>query len=279
MFKKILKIFEKKEGKKTLPNFEVKVSISTQKPKYEKREYPEELLTRNLNKLGVIEDKCPYCGEELKKRPSRKTKCPHCGKFIFVKKRPIDRVEVLITENEKDIIEKEWIQYYLNKEDIELSDDPLYLKIKEDLKKQFGLEPNISDVKWGYYETQKMEFAKIANWSGFRNVVLSQAKQLEKENKHKQALNLYLEIMWYDLTGAQRYEPKYADIMPEFDLERVFVAPGIVSTILTLMDKLNLDIKNLKKQYDDYVIKACKNPRAPLSHEEVWNKIEEELNK
>lgn len=71
-----------------------------------------------------------YCNEKLEIRPTRKKKCLSCGNFIFVKKRPIDRKEVLLKEEEMIPMEKQWNQYYLNKKDIDLSEDKLYIKVK-----------------------------------------------------------------------------------------------------------------------------------------------------
>ena len=38
--------------------------------------------------------KCPYCGNKLEKKPSRKKKCPHCQKDIYVRnKKPVTFME------------------------------------------------------------------------------------------------------------------------------------------------------------------------------------------
>jgi len=47
-------------------------------------------------------DKCPYCVEQLKKKPEARTKCPHCGKYIYVKRgKPV-------TVEQAEAIETEW---------------------------------------------------------------------------------------------------------------------------------------------------------------------------
>jgi DNA-directed RNA polymerase subunit RPC12/RpoP len=61
-----------------------------------------------LSEIGRLDSTCPYCEEELAKRPERKTACPHCGRFIFVRSRPYDRKRVLLTDLEANQIETEW---------------------------------------------------------------------------------------------------------------------------------------------------------------------------
>ena len=62
--------------------------------------------------IGTLEDKCPYCGEALQKRPARKSKCTFCGKPIFVRKRPLDERSVLLREDQLPELERQWAADY-----------------------------------------------------------------------------------------------------------------------------------------------------------------------
>ena len=62
--------------------------------------------------IGTLEDKCPYCGEALQKRPARKSKCTFCGKPIFVRKRPLDERSVLLREDQIPELERQWATDY-----------------------------------------------------------------------------------------------------------------------------------------------------------------------
>jgi hypothetical protein len=58
--------------------------------------------------IGRLDSVCPYCDELLARRPERKTTCPHCSGAIFVRRRPLDRERVLLTEPQVLRIEAEW---------------------------------------------------------------------------------------------------------------------------------------------------------------------------
>ena len=60
-----------------------------------------------LSDIGQIEDVCPYCEQQLLKRPERKASCPHCRSAIFVRIRPFDQRRVLLTEEQARQVEAE----------------------------------------------------------------------------------------------------------------------------------------------------------------------------
>src|SRR5450755_2680739 len=53
-----------------------------------------------LTPLGVTAPACPYCGHAFDKMPQRKRACPSCQKPIYSRKRPLDGVKVLLTEQQ-----------------------------------------------------------------------------------------------------------------------------------------------------------------------------------
>lgn len=74
---------------------------------------PDELVDRvdrmaKLEAVGNVDAICPHCDQPLNKKPGRKKKCPYCGEFIFVRTRPIDGQQVLVTEAQAKKIEEQW---------------------------------------------------------------------------------------------------------------------------------------------------------------------------
>lgn len=59
---------------------------------------------------------CPYCRFVFEKMPSRKRKCPQCKNTVCRKSRPSDRVLRLVTEQQAEEIEQEWLQITAAKE-------------------------------------------------------------------------------------------------------------------------------------------------------------------
>lgn len=69
-----------------------------------------------LTDIGITGDECPYCGQPLSKRPSKKAKSPCCGKPIFVRTRPSDNRSVLLREDQLPAMEEQWATDYEIKE-------------------------------------------------------------------------------------------------------------------------------------------------------------------
>ena len=61
-----------------------------------------------LTAIGNLDAVCPYCGNQLAKKPGRKAKCPHCANFIHVRTRPLDNQKVLVTEQQMEAINEQW---------------------------------------------------------------------------------------------------------------------------------------------------------------------------
>lgn len=64
-----------------------------------------------IPKIGITENQdpiCPSCKTILEKRPKAKTKCRSCGEFIYVVTRLPDKKKVLVSEQEREEIRKQW---------------------------------------------------------------------------------------------------------------------------------------------------------------------------
>ena len=59
---------------------------------------------------GIPPDNCPSCGVSLSKRPRARSLCPKCRETIFVSMRPLDRKRVLVTFDQREVIDSEWAQ-------------------------------------------------------------------------------------------------------------------------------------------------------------------------
>ncbi len=69
---------------------------------------PQSYSGSQLTTIGNTEAVCPYCGGRLDKKPGRKTECPKCSRPIYVRTRPLDKQQVLVTEEQKEVIEEQW---------------------------------------------------------------------------------------------------------------------------------------------------------------------------
>ena len=203
-------------------------------------------ISDKLKDIGEL-NKCPYCKKVINKIPTRKSKCPFCSNYIYSRTRPLDRQKVLVTEDQRDEIEKQWSQYYKTKEKSELMDNPEFVSAKSDLTKQFGTEPDINDVKWRIFNQKIIEYASKKQWGLYRNNKLDMASLLQKENKLEQALNIIFEVCYLDINGCKNLSgglsKKKIDEygIKEFDPRSAYsIAPGVISPIEDLIIELNL---------------------------------------
>jgi hypothetical protein len=98
----------------------------------------------DIGNLGAV---CPYCDAPLDKKPGAKAKCPHCDEYIYVKKRPLDMERVLVTADQREILEQEWSERHIRRQWgpdwVEAYDEAVVA-----LERQFGFKPPLADVYW-----------------------------------------------------------------------------------------------------------------------------------
>lgn len=230
-------------------------------------------------------DICPYCSKKLDSVPSKKKKCKDCGQYIYVRTRPEDRKKVLVTEKQKDEIELQWQQYYQDKEDAELMQNPDFNSAKRELTKQFGKEPCMGDVKRRVYNQRLLAYASNRQWGLYRNTKLDMANLLIKEGHHKQALIALFEICYIDLNGGRNVGEGFSEEamkrigMREFDTKMAFLAPGIVSMVQDEILTLKLDEDSAKKLFVDTNNQTKPKKNMPLSSEDAWTTLSTQIQK
>ena len=201
-------------------------------------------IISGLTEIGNINSVCPSCNFEFDEKPERKKKCPHCGNNIFVRTRPLDRKKVLISDKQIEQLDLQWQLYNEYKERENYERDPDYVKVRDGLRKKFKREPSVSDVRWGLANLKVVEHANNNDWGLYRNAKHEMAKILEKEERIKESLIIYLEVFYLDINGAMNrgnLSPDLAAKYPPFDPNQSFVAPGIINTIIDFSKKLNLE--------------------------------------
>ncbi|MBU0894655.1 MAG: hypothetical protein KKB88_04390 [Nanoarchaeota archaeon] len=224
--------------------------------------------------IGEI-DSCPYCNKKLEVIPKAKKKCPHCEKYIFSRTRPLDRKKILIREDQKEDLEKEWEKYYTQKEEESLIEDPKYMKAKKELEKQFEKEPSVNDVKWRKIAKEEIENIKGRKWGLYRNNQLEKVNILSKEGKHLQALEFLLFICYLDINGPNNVCLGFKDDK-DFNPSTAFLAPGIIHMINKESDQISYNEKKTKELFFK-VAKKYTPTKAPISLEKAWKKLKIKL--
>lgn len=230
--------------------------------------------------IGVSEAVCPYCSRLLQRKPAKKTKCPQCGKFIYVRTRPQDQLKVLATEQQADLIEEQWSivngahgEYLAQKNKIEVE--------CARLAKQFGKAPSENDIKWGLLGKDAIEHALNGNWGLYRNARFQMAEVLRKESKLKQALSMYCWVCYLDLNGPRNTsgvkDQELLREFPPFSPKEAFLAPGIISRMARIIEKLNLDQEKVSLIFQEITVRDYKGLKLPMQPEDAWKSVRREL--
>lgn len=113
---------------------------------------------RDFEPLGNVDAVCPHCNQALEKKPGRKKKCPYCGQFIYVRTRPSDEQQVLVTEAQAEEIEEQW-SIVNGTHDAYLGEKGRFAEEKAKLARRFGREPSDKDVRWSQLNQELIEHA------------------------------------------------------------------------------------------------------------------------
>lgn len=84
--------------------------------------------------------KCPYCGNDLSEKPTRKKKCPHCSQYIYVRKGE------LLTE--KQAAERDLIHRWLGFLERFGASERMFAEERKKLSKQLKTEAPANDTLW-----------------------------------------------------------------------------------------------------------------------------------
>lgn len=232
--------------------------------------------------VGNTDAICPHCNRALEKKPGRKKKCPHCGQFIYVRTRPSDRQQILVTEAQAELIEEQWA-IVNGTHDAYLAGKRRFVDTKARLAKRFGREPSDNDVRWGLLNDELLEHAEHRDWGLFRNAKFGMAEILRKEAKSAEALAFYLEVCYLDLNGPNntggltdrellREFPPWNPKGPTADL-----APGIIDRAARIIDDDSLAPAAVEEIYYKRASALHNSLRLPLAPARAWPRVREAL--
>lgn len=221
-------------------------------------------------KAAELEPMCPYCGHELAKRPLRKKKCPACGNYIYVRSTPAGDRKILVTEDEAARIDDKWQHHHHSKL---LSSDPDYKREYEQIKAQLtverGREPSPGEVRWALAGRNLVQCVRDGDWGIYRDTKVEMARQLEEEQKLRQALGTYLEVCYLDANGPCNRGPK------PFDPSQAVTAPGITRKARELSRMLGLQPDEVSRLFTEAA--GIYRNDLPVDSAEAWGRLHPDL--
>jgi hypothetical protein len=185
-------------------------------------------------------------------------------------------VKVLVTDQQAEFIEEQWSivngtheEYLARKQKIEAE--------RTRIAQQFGQAPSENNVKWGLLGKEIIEHALNGNWGHYRNTRFQMAEVLRKESKLKQALSMYCWVCYLDLNGPRNTsglkDPKLLREFPPFSPKEAFLAPGIISRMTRIIEKLNLDQENVFTVFREAARHDHKGLKLPVQPENAWQSL------
>ncbi len=230
--------------------------------------------------VGNTEAVCPHCNHRLAKKPGRKTKCPNCANFIYVRTRPSDNQKVLVTEEQKEVIEEQW-SIVNGTHDLYLAERRAREQKKTQLSKRTGRAPSKNEVEWSLLQEELKVHAKNGNSGLYRNSRFQMAEILRKESKLKDALTLYLEVCYLDLneprnTGGERH-PLIRKMFPPFSPDEGLLVLDVVVRMSNIVQDLGIGPSETKQMFDPMARLLKTRLQLPMNPNAAWLQIEAEL--
>lgn len=233
---------------------------------------------------------CPYCQNILDKMPLKKKRCPHCKKEIIVRTDPIEKKKILLRTDQIDEFEErlqkvrchKTIQRILDNQNI---DTIQFDQVKENLKMKMGTEPSERDIALEIFDNLGYHYFKNYDMGLFRNTILKKGDIFKACGDLRNALIMYLELCYIDLNGPQNCgsilnNPELIKKYPPFnprDTAMIFLAPGIIQQIIRINKEINISKEEIKQIFFDHNLKVEKTRKLPLSVQDAWIKLEQEL--
>jgi hypothetical protein len=231
--------------------------------------------------LGKAENRCPHCDVDLERRPSRKTKCPNCGNFMYVRTRPYDMMQVLVTYEEAELIDRQ------RSVTSGIHDGFIYEAesldaMRKELTKRLQRPPTDFEVKSEICLQQQSGHAKEWNWGLYRNNRFQIAEFQRAAGRLPKALAIYYEVCYIDLngpnnSGALREWPDLLKEHPPFRPDREGLAPAIIELLSATAGFLNLNADQIKIGFLEVAERVRQEIGTPLSAAEAWTQLEPKL--
>jgi len=142
----------------------------------------------------------------------------------------------------------------------------------------------VADQKWRELNLSSIKEAQDMNWGLYRNIRFEMAEFLRREKRFKNALTMYLEVLYLDQNGPANNEsikdnPELLREYPSFDPKLAFVAPGIIDRVRIILKKSKTTFNEAEEMFIQRNERIQASLKTPITPKKAWNKIGPELRK
>ena len=192
---------------------------------------------------------------------------------MYVRTRPQDRVQVLLTEQDAQALEAQWHQYEDDKPQISPRPEHVLAPVRNALHKQFGRPPSEHDVLWRVFSDELVSFISSESWSLYTHVLFEMAELQLMQRRETAALDLYVQAVHLASNGPRNIDRE----LVRAGYSR-FSAPGVVpdsylQRLIKAQRALGLSPKQLEVMYLDAATRASTELKLPLAAESTWRSL------
>lgn len=231
-----------------------------------------------LTAIGVTSPTCPHCGHAFEKMPQRKRACPKCTGIFYSRKRAFDGAKVLLTEAHAREGEAQDALVTFTQEGV--SDAELDMLVRV-LQGQLGRVPTADEVITQHLARAAAAHAQSFDWGLYRNARFHLAESCARRGQHEDALRLLLEVSLLDLNGPRNCggnkDPELRRRFPPFDPKTAFLAPGIISRTVKLIELLKLSPEDTRRVFESVAGSVGPALKLPRPTNTAWRELSKAL--
>jgi hypothetical protein len=119
------------------------------------------------------------------------------------------------------------------------------------------------------------------HWGLYRNTRFRMGELLRREERSREALATYLEVLYLDRNGPNNVGGVRVEwdlpAIPEWSPSQALMAPGIVERVQRLVKDLGVSAEDLHTLFHQVAERAYRDLRLPLSPTDAWQTIRPQL--
>lgn len=200
----------------------------------------EKKLRDRFQKLGNLNQKCPYCGNKHRSLQMRETKCIQCKKIFLVQKRVQDLGTAAFMTEQKKQFDLQWkVVSDIKRFKLFLAHEYEYIqkKLLKEGKKNLQ-ESEVMHALLGAYAKNSLSAGHYRLYSAF---VFYQAELMRSEQRFAEALSCYFYVHFLHANGVNNSAEFQANTQMNEELKM---------RIGELLDLGDLQMKKMKGLYD-----------------------------
>lgn len=218
---------------------------------------------------------CPYCRAPVAKIPKYKAICDRCGKTYYARVRPGESHPALVTARQVAALDEN------------RATQPRWLRLataaeaQEERNYNWFWAHSTAEAQWRKLSRAIAQHAHDGNWLLFRNARFEMAEIRRKQARLREALDLYLEVWYFDLNGPRdawgaSSTRRIYESAP-FSPAKGISTPVVARWVNRLGVRLELDRQQLQERFDDVAVRAYRGHELPLPPADAWRALAPEI--